>query len=105
MPPAQVQAREAARSPSPLPRAALARRSSLRATGPLPSPSFATVEKAMRARRARHPSSPVDRSFGALEVTCVVDARDDKPPVALFDHGDRGVLDSERKEAMVRASD
>ena len=35
----------------------------------------------------------------------VVDAGYDKAPVALFDHGDRGVLDSERKQAMVRTPD
>src|SRR5260370_39988960 len=105
MPRGPVRVRAAARSPSPHPRVALARPSSRRGTGLLPSPTSAGVERMMRAHRARRPRWPACRSLGALEMARVIDACTHKPPIALLDHRDRGVLDPEREQAMVRPPD
>src|SRR5260370_4824953 len=105
MPRGPVRVRAAARSPSPHPRVALARPSSRGGTGLLPSPTSAGVERMMRADRARRPRWPACRSLGALEMARVIDARHHKPPIALSDHRDGGVLDPEREQAMVRRPD
>src|SRR5258708_6512958 len=104
-PRAQARAREAERWPWRRWQSARARSSSRRGTAPLPSPRSAKAGRAVRARRARHPSSPACRSFGAFEVARVIHARHDQPSIALFDHGDRGILDPEWEQAMVRPPD
>src|SRR5712692_3550693 len=105
MPPVRDRVRGAERSPSPRQRAGLVRPSSRRGTGPLPNPKSAGAEKATRARRARHPSSPAYRSFQPFEMAGVVDAGDDEAAVAFLDDGDGGVLDAKRKKAVIRAAD
>src|SRR3984893_6023179 len=105
MPRVWVPSRAAARSPARRPPGALARRSIPRATAPHPSQTSGAKATAMRVLRALRPSLPARPSLRSLEMAGVVDSRDHEPTVAFLDDGDGSVLDPEREEAMVRASD